>query len=138
MSENAYSQDIEVSRKYIVVPVYTRNFVSTLISISINVFLTDDYLGLANLVFIGPATTRIMKERKHQGIYSCMVMTFAADGLLLETRDGKKSYDPAPHSSEMQKLNKAFGRMHGCSSLLNLVAFLTTAYYGVVLAERIQ
>jgi hypothetical protein len=61
-----------------------------------------------------------------------------ADDGILETRDGKKSYDPAPHSKEMQKLNKAFGRMHGYSSLLNLVGFLTTVWYGVVLAKRIQ
>lgn len=56
----------------------------------------------------------------------------------LETRDGKKSYDPAPHSKEMQQLNKAFGRMHGISSLLNLAGFLATLWYGVHLAERIQ
>jgi hypothetical protein len=26
------------------------------------------FAGLANLVFVGPATTSIMKERKHQGL----------------------------------------------------------------------
>ncbi|KAF5873674.1 uncharacterized protein Bfra_005138 [Botrytis fragariae] len=77
--------------------------------------------GLANLVVIGPATTRIMKERKHQ-----------------ETKDGKKSYDAAPHSREMQRLNKAFGKMHGASSLVNLVSFLATIWYGASLAERLQ
>ncbi|RAL59316.1 hypothetical protein DID88_006921 [Monilinia fructigena] len=77
--------------------------------------------GLANLVLIGPATTRLIKERKHQ-----------------ETRDGKKSYDAAPHSREMQKLNKSFGRLHGASSLVNLVSFLATIWYGVSLAERLQ
>lgn len=56
----------------------------------------------------------------------------------IETRDGKKSYDPAPHSKDMQRLNKAFGRMHGASSLLNMVALLATMWYGVTLAERIQ
>lgn len=55
-----------------------------------------------------------------------------------ETRDGKKSYDPAPHSPEMQKLNKQFGTMHGISAGLNLVALAATAWYGVVLAERLQ
>ncbi|CAD6442857.1 209ed46b-7599-4741-b4be-838acc39bfe4 [Sclerotinia trifoliorum] len=77
--------------------------------------------GLANMVVIGPATTRLMKERKHQ-----------------ETKDGKKSYDAAPHSKEMQRLNKAFGKMHGVSSLVNLVSFLATMWYGVSLAERLQ
>ena len=77
--------------------------------------------GLANLVFLGPATTKIMKERKHQ-----------------ETRDGKKSYDAPPHSKEMTRMNKAFGRMHGASSALNMVTLLATVWYGVLLAERMQ
>lgn len=55
-----------------------------------------------------------------------------------ETRDGKKSYDPAPHSKEMVKLNKAFGKTHGISSLLNLAGFLATVWYGVSIAERLQ
>ena len=77
--------------------------------------------SLANLALIGPATTKIMRERKHQ-----------------ETRDGKKSYDNPPHSKEMMKLNQRFGRMHGVSSVLNLVGLLATIWYGVSLAERIQ
>jgi hypothetical protein len=95
--------------------------------------------GLANFAFIGPATTNIMKERKHQGRYRISRGEEDwADDTFLETRDGKKSYDPAPHSKEMQKLNKAFGKMHGISSLVNLVGFLTTAWHGISLAERIQ
>ncbi|TVY78108.1 putative mitochondrial outer membrane protein [Lachnellula suecica] len=77
--------------------------------------------GLVNMAFFGPATTRIMRQRKVQ-----------------ETRDGKKSYDPAPHSKEMQQLNKAFGRMHGVSTLVNLGGFIATVWYGFTLAERIQ
>ncbi|TKA65169.1 hypothetical protein B0A49_02721 [Cryomyces minteri] len=76
--------------------------------------------SVANLVAVGPATTRIMRERKHQ-----------------ETRDGKKSYDPAPHSKEMEQLNQRFGIMHGVSSLLNMAGLLATMWYGVVLAERL-
>ena len=65
------------------------------------------------------------------------------EGVLLadeyvETRDGKKSYDPAPHSQEMQRLNRAFGKMHGVSSLVNLGAFIATVWYGFSLAERIH
>ena len=56
----------------------------------------------------------------------------------LETRDGKKSYDAPPHSKEMTRLNKAFGRMHGASALTNLVGLLVTVFYGVVIAERLQ
>ncbi|TVY49857.1 putative mitochondrial outer membrane protein [Lachnellula cervina] len=77
--------------------------------------------GLVNLVYVGPATTRIMRERKVQ-----------------ESKDGKKSYDPAPHSKEMQQLNRAFGKMHGVSSLVNLGALIATIWYGFSLAERIQ
>jgi len=83
--------------------------------------LTVFVTGLINTVYVGPATTKIMKERKHQ-----------------ETKDGKKSYDPAPHSREMQALNRAFGRMHGISSLVNLTAFLATVWYGFTIAGRLQ
>lgn len=78
-------------------------------------------LNAANLVWAGPVTTRVMKERKHQ-----------------ETRDGKKYYDQGSHSKEMQRLNKAFGRMHGISALMNLMGLGVTVWYGVLLAERLQ
>lgn len=55
-----------------------------------------------------------------------------------ETRDGKKSYDAGPHSSEMQKLNKRFGMMHGVSSLVNMAALLATVVYGGTLAEMLR
>ena len=58
--------------------------------------------------------------------------------LLAETRDGKKSYDAGPHSTEMEKLKRAFGKMHGISSLVNLGALIATMWYGVSLAERLQ
>ena len=69
---------------------------------------------------MGPVTTRIMKERKHQ-----------------ETRDGKRYHDPGPHSKEMERLNGRFGRMHGASALTNLVALGVTVVYGVLLSERL-
>lgn len=62
-----------------------------------------------------------MKERKHQ-----------------ETRDGKKYHDQGPQSKEMQRLNKAFGRMHGVSALTNLVGLGVTVWYGFLLAERLH
>ena len=62
-----------------------------------------------------------MKERKHQ-----------------ETRDGKKYYDQGSHSKEMQRLNRAFSRMHGISALTNLVGLGVTVWYGLLLAERLQ
>lgn len=78
------------------------------------------FTGLANMLYIGPATTKCMRERKHQ-----------------ETRDGKKSYDPPPHSQEMQALNKQFAYLHGASSLVNIVGCLTTVWYGFTLAARL-
>lgn len=80
------------------------------------VFVTS----VINMLVVGPATTKIMLERKVQ-----------------ESRDGKKSYDPAPHSKEMVKLNRMFGRMHGISSLLNMAGFLATVWYGVGLSTRL-
>ncbi|KAG0647031.1 Xanthocillin biosynthesis cluster D [Hyphodiscus hymeniophilus] len=77
--------------------------------------------GLINMLYVGPKTTKIMKLRKHQ-----------------ETRDGKKSYDAGPHSTEMQNLNRSFGMMHGISSLINMGALVATISYGFTLAARIH
>jgi hypothetical protein len=56
----------------------------------------------------------------------------------LESKDGKKCFDPPPHSKEMQKLNKAFGSVHGASLLLNMAALIATIWYGVTLADRLH
>jgi len=92
------------------------NRVSVLLPLT-TIFATS----VANLLLVGPATTKIMRERKHQ-----------------ETKDGKKSYDSPPHSKEMMKMNKAFGRLHGISTLLNMAGYFATVWYGVTLAERLQ
>ncbi|KAF4552409.1 Hypothetical protein D9617_10g073900 [Elsinoe fawcettii] len=76
--------------------------------------------SIANLVAIGPVTTKTMKQRHHQ-----------------ETRDGKKSYDAGPHSPEMQALNKKFGILHGVSTLSNLIGWGASMWYGVLLAGRL-
>lgn len=55
-----------------------------------------------------------------------------------ETRDGKRSYDPAPHSKEMLALNKKFRRVHGISSLVNLISLVATVWYGAVLSKRLE
>lgn len=97
--------------------------------------------GLTNALFLRPATARVMQQRKHQGgwywtfsrMHSLNSLTVAT-----ETIDGKKSYDPAPHSKEMMRLNKAFGKLHGISSVVNLVSLVATVYYGKVLADRLQ
>ena len=82
--------------------------------------VTMGICGAANLLLIGPATTKCMRERKHQ-----------------ETRDGKKSYDAGPHSPEMQRLNKQFGKLHGASSIVNLISILATVAYGFTLGNRL-
>lgn len=89
--------------------------------LSLSLISTMLVTGLINWLYVGPQTTEIMKLRKHQ-----------------ETRDGKKSYDVGPHSAEMQKLNKQFGVLHGVSSLVNLVGFLSMCWYGVVLGEGLR
>jgi hypothetical protein len=58
--------------------------------------------------------------------------------LRIEKRDGKQSWDSAPHSQEMIALNKKFGKLHGYSSLLNLLTFIASVTYGFTLASRIQ
>jgi uncharacterized membrane protein len=77
--------------------------------------------GLANMAYLGPATTKCMRERKHQ-----------------ETRDGRKSYDPPPHSQEMQRLNRRFGVLHGASTIVNLVGWGAMIWYGFYLGNRIS
>ncbi|KIW99719.1 uncharacterized protein Z518_11132 [Rhinocladiella mackenziei CBS 650.93] len=77
--------------------------------------------GFTNAYVLGPATAKCMKERKQQ-----------------ETRDGKKSYDPPPHSKEMQALNEKFAFLHGTSSLVNIVAWAATLLYGFYLGERVS
>ncbi|OCL05792.1 hypothetical protein AOQ84DRAFT_432903 [Glonium stellatum] len=86
----------------------------------IGLFATMFVTAVANWVWLGPATTRCMQERKHQ-----------------ETRDGKKPYDAGPHSVEMERLNKKFSALHGASSLLNLCTFIAVVWYGFVLGERV-
>ncbi|KAL2124098.1 hypothetical protein VTJ04DRAFT_463 [Mycothermus thermophilus] len=77
--------------------------------------------SVANLAVVGPATTKVMAERKEQ-----------------EKKDGKKAYDAGPHSPEMQALNKRFGILHGVSSLLNLGTLITTVLYGFTLSSRLS
>jgi hypothetical protein len=76
--------------------------------------------GLVNWLVVGPATTKIMRERKHQ-----------------ETKDGKKYWQEGDRSEDMQKLNKRFSILHGASSSVNLVGIFATVYYGFILGDRL-
>lgn len=73
--------------------------------------------GLINLVVFTPMTRQIMELRKKQ-----------------EGIDGKLCRDPDP-SPEMAALNSKFRKIHGASVLLNTAAFLSLAFYGVVLTD---
>ncbi|KAF2850204.1 hypothetical protein T440DRAFT_397573 [Plenodomus tracheiphilus IPT5] len=77
--------------------------------------------ALANLVYIGPETTRVMGIRKHQ-----------------ETRDGKKSHDAGPHSAEMEALNRQFSILHGVSSLVNMVGLGAMVWYAGLLGQGLR
>ncbi|KAI0439608.1 hypothetical protein F4803DRAFT_553925 [Xylaria telfairii] len=77
--------------------------------------------GLANLVYFLPETNKITAQRRQQ-----------------EIKDGKASGDKAPPSKDMKALNKKFGKIHGYSSLFNLVTFIATVVYGVHLSARIE
>ena len=74
-----------------------------------------------NLFVLGPGTTKVMKQRKHQ-----------------ETRDGKKYWDAGEHSKEMSGLNKKFATLHGINALVNMIGMGFIVWYGFVLGERLQ
>jgi hypothetical protein len=77
--------------------------------------------GLTNIIYFSPLVSETMDQRYRQ-----------------ETIDGKKSYDPAPQSKEMVALNKRFARLHGYSSLVNMIALLATISYGFFLGSRLS
>jgi hypothetical protein len=99
----------------------------------LTVFLT----GLINFAIIEPAVVGIMRERREQGMRARFQELNPTEKYEIEKRDRKRSYDPGPHSIEMSKLNAAFGRMHGLSSVLNVTALLATLWYGIALSERL-
>ncbi|KAI1427021.1 hypothetical protein F5Y12DRAFT_783589 [Xylaria sp. FL1777] len=75
--------------------------------------------GLTNLVYFLPETNKILAQRKQQ-----------------EVKDGKQNSDKTT-SKEMKSLNKTFAKVHGFSSLFNLITFIATVVYGVHLSARI-
>lgn len=54
-----------------------------------------------------------------------------------EEREGKKYYDPGEKSPEMQKLNSSFGKLHGASSLSNVIGLAAMLSYGFILAQKL-
>jgi hypothetical protein len=95
--------------------------------------------GVVNMFVVGPRASKIKRERRRQGmLLETQRWQTETDLGNIETKDGKKSHDPPPHSEEMARLNKAFGKYHGISSALNLVGCLATVSYGIHLARRMQ
>ena len=97
--------------------------------------------SLLNLVVLGPATTKVMRERKHQGM-ALQSLEYCLSSILwlirqAETKDGKRYYEDGPKSAEMQRLNSSFSMLHGLSSSTNLIGLFAMLYYGVVLAEKL-
>jgi hypothetical protein len=82
--------------------------------------VTVSVAGLTNLLLLSPLAAKTIQERRHQ-----------------ETIDGKKCYDNPPHSNKMMQLNKKFRKLHGYSSIVNLLALVATGYYGLVLGVRL-
>ncbi|KAI0816781.1 hypothetical protein GGR55DRAFT_674974 [Xylaria sp. FL0064] len=76
--------------------------------------------GLTNLVYFLPETNKVTALRRQQ-----------------EVKDGKSSWDKTAQSKDMKELNKKFGKLHGYSSLFNLITFIATVVYGVHLSARI-
>jgi len=66
-----------------------------------------------NAIWIGPATSKLLTAR-----------------LKLEKEEGKDAHD-AEASADMKKLNAKFARLHGFSSLANLIAFIALAFHGL-------
>jgi hypothetical protein len=95
--------------------------------------------SVLNALVIGPATTKTMKQRHHQGESqkSSLGALSRIDWHLQETRDGKKYSDPGPHSKAMEQLNKSFGILHSVSTIINLTAFGCAIWYGFVLGDRL-
>ncbi|KAI0202226.1 hypothetical protein F4808DRAFT_459227 [Astrocystis sublimbata] len=77
--------------------------------------------GLVNWVYFLPETNKVTALRRQR-----------------EVKDGKKSWDKTPQSKEMKALNKQFGKLHGYSSLFNLITFISTVVYGFHLSARIE
>lgn len=102
--------------------------------------LTMFLAGLTNRLVLGPMTAKIMRQRRHQGLLKSPLHILGHPQLILriETIDGKKCYDPAPHSKEMLRLNRTFAKVHGVCSLVSLLSISSAVYYGVVLANRLE
>ncbi|EMC94193.1 hypothetical protein BAUCODRAFT_150392 [Baudoinia panamericana UAMH 10762] len=77
-------------------------------------------LSLANLLYVGPQTIKVLRQRTHQ-----------------ETMDGKK-WDDKEQSPTMKSLNRSFVIWHFRSFWMNNVGLVALVYYGTLLARRLK
>lgn len=77
----------------------------------------------ANLLFVGPATTKLMEERRRviEGIA-------AGEGGEVGKTEG---------SQKLAELNKSFGTAHGASTMLNLVGLIAVGVVGWGVGKRV-
>lgn len=54
-----------------------------------------------------------------------------------ESKEGKKSWDAGPQSSEIQALNKEFGQIHGISALVNMFGMGFMIIYGFTIGLKL-
>ena len=94
---------------------------------------------LNNLVY-GPRCIQTMIARAHQGLFRPLrsEIIVQLELRILETRDGRKFNDKENMSVEMQKCNRAFSKAHAMSIHLNLIAIISTVWYGFSLASRLS
>lgn len=109
------------------------NRVSTLVPLA-----TTFVAGMLNLTVLLPMTRKIMEQRKKQGLFLFKLVEGTRLRQVTESVDGKKWTDAPPHSAEMTRLNRTFGKIHGASSVVNLTAIAATAVYGFTLADRLS
>lgn len=110
------------------------------------------------MMFIRPATTKVMNQRKVQGMMYGYhwAIGHTVDLLLLRNEGWKEVLRPSttlerdaevkPSKEIKNKLQwllaniheQAFGKLHGMSALVNLASLAATMWYGVTISERLQ
>jgi Domain of unknown function (DUF4149) len=100
-----------------------------------------------NIVWFGPATSKYVTWQLYSFAPPHLFHRLLTVRLKLEKEEGKDAHDPnvslscdrctcptnycLKASTDMKKLNAKFARLHGYSSLANLVAFLSLVFHGL-------
>jgi hypothetical protein len=100
-----------------------------------------------NIVWFGPATSKYVTWQLYSFAPPHLLHRLLTERLKLEKEEGKDAHDPnvclscdrctcptnycLKVSTDMKKLNAKFARVHGYSSLANLIAFLALVFHGL-------